>query len=111
MARPGFIELPASDIHAAKTFYTRVFGWDLTDFGPTYACTTTRDVDIGLQGDSAEATQAPLPVITVENLEAALAAVTMAGGQIVRPIFAFPGGRRFQFLDPHGNELAAMQPE
>lgn len=111
MARPGFIELPASDINAAKAFYTRAFGWDLTEFGPTYACTMTGDVDIGLQGDSAEATQAPLPVITVENLETALAAVTAAGATIVRPIFAFPGGRRFQFLDPHGNELAAMQPD
>lgn len=111
MARPGFIELPASDINAAKVFYTRAFGWDLTEFGPTYACTMTGDVDIGLQGDSAEATRAPLPVITVENLDAALVAVTSAGATIVRPIFAFPGGRRFQFLDPHGNELAVMQPD
>ncbi len=109
MARPGFIELPASDINAAKAFYVRAFGWDLTEFGPTYACTMTGDVDIGLQGDSTEATLAPLPVITVENLEEALAAVTAAGARIVRPIFAFPGGRRFQFCDPHGNELAVMQ--
>ncbi|MEO6926829.1 MAG: VOC family protein [Rhodanobacter sp.] len=111
MARPAFIELPASDIEASKTFYTRVFGWDLAGFGPTYACTTTGDVDIGLQGDSTEASQAPLPVITVDDLEAALAAITAAGARIVRPIFAFPGGRRFQFLDPHGNELAVMQPD
>jgi len=109
MARPNFIELPASDIVAAKAFYTRVFGWDLTEFGPTYACTMTGDVDIGLQGDPAEATSAPLPVIAVDDLEAALAAVTAAGASIVRPIFAFPGGRRFQFRDPHGNELAVMQ--
>ena len=109
MARPNFIELPASDIVAAKAFYTRVFGWDLTKFGPTYACTMTGDVDIGLQGDPAEATSAPLPVIAVDDLEAALAAVTAAGASIVRPIFAFPGGRRFQFRDPHGNELAVMQ--
>ena len=111
MARPGFIELPASDIQAAKAFYLRIFGWDLSEFGPTYVCTTTGDVDIGLQGDSGEATQAPLPVISVDNLEATLAAVTSAGAQIVRPIFAFPAGRRFHFLDPHGNELAAMQPD
>ncbi|MEO6799988.1 MAG: VOC family protein [Rhodanobacter sp.] len=109
MARPGFIELPVSDIEAAKNFYTRAFGWDLTEFGPTYACTMTGDVDIGLQGDSAEASDAPLPVITVADLAAALAAVTSAGGRIVRPVFAFPGGRRFQFRDPHGNELAVMQ--
>jgi len=109
MARPNYIELPASDIVAARAFYTQAFGWELTDFGPTYACTMTGDVDIGLQGNPAEATRAPLPVISVDDLEAALAAVTAAGARIVRPIFAFPGGRRFQFLDPHGNELAVMQ--
>ncbi len=109
MARPNFIELPASDIAAAKAFYTRAFGWDLTAFGPTYACTLTGDVDIGLQGDSTEAAHAPLPVIAVEDLEAALEAVIAAGAKIVRPIFSFPGGRRFQFRDPHGNELAVMQ--
>jgi predicted enzyme related to lactoylglutathione lyase len=58
---------------------------------------------------AAEATAAPLPVIQVEDLEAALAAVTASGGRIVKPIFAFPGGRRFHFLDPAGNELAAAQ--
>ncbi|OOG62815.1 glyoxalase/bleomycin resistance/extradiol dioxygenase family protein [Rhodanobacter sp. B04] len=109
MARPNYIELPASDIAAAKAFYTQAFGWELTGFGPTYACTMTGDVDIGLQGDLAEAARAPLPVIAVDDLEAALAAVIAAGARIVRPIFGFPGGRRFQFLDPHGNELAVMQ--
>ena len=109
MPRPNFIELPASDIDAAKAFYSAAFGWDLTSFGPSYACTMTGDVDIGLQGDAAEATQAPLPVIAVDDLETALEAVIAAGAKIVRPIFSFPGGRRFQFRDPHGNELAVMQ--
>jgi hypothetical protein len=109
MARPNYIELPASDIAASKAFYSRAFGWELADFGPSYAATMTGDVDIGLQGDPAEATRAPLPVIAVDDLEAALIAVTTAGASIVRPIFAFPGGRRFQFLDPHGNELAVVQ--
>ncbi|HUH55894.1 MAG TPA: VOC family protein [Rhodanobacter sp.] len=109
MARPNYIELPASDIAASKAFYSQAFGWELTDFGPSYAATMTGDVDIGLQGDPAEATRAPLPVIAVDDLEAALLAVTAAGASIVRPIFTFPGGRRFQFLDPHGNELAVVQ--
>ena len=109
MPRPNFIELPASDLAAAKDFYTRAFGWELTAFGPTYACTMTGDVDVGLQGDAAEATRAPLPVIAVQDLDAALQAVTAAGATLVRPIFSFPGGRRFQFRDPHGNELAVMQ--
>jgi len=110
MARPNFIELPARDLNAAKAFYAGAFGWQLTDYGPHYCCTTTGDVDVGLQGDAAEATQAPLAVIEVADLDAALAAVTASGGTIARPAFAFPGGRRFHFLDPNGNELAAWQP-
>ena len=95
MARLNYVELPASDIRAAKTFYEQAFGWTLAEFGPTYAATVT------------EASRAPLAVIDVPDLEAALKSVVDAGGTIVRPIFEFPGGRRFQFLDPNGNELAA----
>ena len=109
MARLNYVELPVRDVAAAKTFYERAFGWTITEFGPTYAATLTGDTDIGLQGDPAEATRAPLPVIEVENLEAALDAVTLAGGMIARPVFAFPGGRRFQFLDPSGNEIACVK--
>ena len=110
MARLNYVELPVRDVGAAKGFYEKVFGWSLTEFGPTYAATMTGDTDIGLQGDAAEATRTPLAVIEVEDLEAALDSVTQAGGMIVRPIFSFPGGRRFQFLDPSGNELACVQP-
>jgi predicted enzyme related to lactoylglutathione lyase len=109
MARLNYVELPVGDIAAAKSFYEAAFGWQMTAFGPTYAATLTGDTDIGLQADAAEASKAPLPVIDVDDLEAALAAVEQAGGRIVKPIFAFPGGRRFHFLDPAGNELAAVQ--
>ncbi len=109
MARINVVELPARDLAAAKSFYQSVFGWALTDFGPTYSCTMTADVDLGLQGDMAEAPSAPLPVVVVDDLEAAQAAVERAGGTIVKPIFAFPGGRRFQFTDPNGLEMAIMQ--
>jgi predicted enzyme related to lactoylglutathione lyase len=106
-----FIELPARAIAPAKTFYAAAFGFDMTDFGPTYACTMSGDVDLGLQADAAEAARAPLPVIQVESLEATEAAVRSAGGLVTKAIFSFPGGRRFHFRDPAGNELAAMQPE
>ena len=109
-ARINFIELPSADFGAAGAFYAEVFGWALTGFGPTYACTMTGDVDLGLQADMTEATNAPLPVIQVDDLEAMLTAVEDAGGEIVKPIFSFPGGRRFHFTDPNGNELAVMQP-
>lgn len=109
MARPSYIELPVADTGEAKTFYASAFGWEMTDFGQSYACTTTGDVDIGLQGDASQATKAVLVVIKVGNVDAALRSVTEAGGTVTRPIFAFPGGRRFHFRDPSGNELAAYQ--
>ena len=110
-ARLCYVELPAAATAPMKEFYSKAFGLEMTDFGPTYASTMSGDVDFGVQADRAEATRAPLPVIRVEKLEDALAAVTRAGGKVVRPIFSFPGGRRFQFTDPAGNEMAAMQVE
>ena len=106
MARLYYVELPVREMGPAQAFYERVFGWSLTSFAPTYAATLSGDTDIGLQGDAAEASKAPLPVIEVDDLEAALRSVEDAGGKVVRPIFEFPGGRRFQALDPSGNEIA-----
>ena len=109
MARLDYVELPATEISATRSFYERAFGWTMTEFAPTYAATTTGDTDVGLDADKAEQSRAPLPVIQVKDLEATVAAVEAAGGTIVRPIYPFPGGRRFQFRDPSGNELAAWQ--
>jgi len=109
MTRINFIELPARDLGAARIFYSTVFGWKLTDFDPSYSCTTNGNVDLGLQGDVTEAPSAPLPVVLVDDIEAAVIAVEAAGGRISKPIFSFPGGRRFHFLDPNGLELAIMQ--
>ena len=109
MARINFIELPARDLPAARAFYSAVFGWEMSDFGPSYSCTMTGDVDLGLQGDASEAPAMPLPVVLVDDLDAAQAAVEQAGGSISKPIFSFPGGRRFHFTDPNGLELAIMQ--
>ena len=109
MSRICFVELPASKLDLTRSFYTEAFDLAFTDFGPSYACTLTGDVDIGLQADASEATSAPLAVIAVDDLEASLEAVGKAGGVITKPIFAFPGGRRFHFRDPSGNELAALK--
>ncbi|MGQ0588953.1 MAG: VOC family protein [Sphingosinicella sp.] len=109
MARLNYVELPTADIDAAARFYEQVFGWTMTRFGPTYAATMSGDTDVGLQADQTEATKAPLAVIEVDDLEAALTAIEQAGGTVVRSIFAFPGGRRFQFTDPSGNELACVK--
>jgi uncharacterized protein len=104
-----FVELPAAATGPSKSFYADVFGFDMTDFGPTYSCTMTGDVDVGLQADAKEASRAPLPVIRVESLEEIETVVKSSGGVITKPIFSFPGGRRFHFRDPAGNELAAME--
>jgi uncharacterized protein len=109
MSRICFIELPTSDLASTRSFYTDAFGHTFTDFGPSYSCTMTGDVDIGLQADAGEATSAPLVVIAVDDLEASFAAVGKAGGVITKAIFAFPGGRRFHFRDPSGNELAVLK--
>ena len=110
MARIDYVELPSATAHElTRAFYSRAFGWQFTDFGPDYAATTGGDVDLGLQGDPSGALAAPLPVIRVDDLEAAFEAVMKAGGIIAKAIFAFPGGRRFHFIDPGGNELAVWQ--
>ena len=110
MARLNYLELPVADTGRAKAFYGAAFGWSFADYGPTYAATTSGDTDVGFQADAAEATARALPVIEVDDLAAALAAVEAAGGVVTAPIFAFPGGRRFHFADPDGHELAVVQP-
>ena len=108
VARLNYVELPTDRIEASRAFYEAALGWTMTAFGPSYAATTTGDTDVGLQADRAEASLAPLPVIEVDDLEATMQKVRDAGGTILRPIFNFPGGRRFHFADPSGNELAAV---
>lgn len=101
---------PTADTARASAFYGTALGWSFSNFGPSYAATTSGDTDIGFQADPAERTAAALPVIEVDDLDAALERVRGAGGTITRDIFAFPGGRRFHFRDPDGHELALMQP-
>jgi predicted enzyme related to lactoylglutathione lyase len=106
-ARIDYVELPSATAHElTRAFYAKAFGWEFADYGPTYSATTNGTTDVGLQGDPDDALSAPLPVIRVDDLEGAFDAVGKAGGVIARPIFAFPGGRRFHFIDPSGSELA-----
>ncbi|TJV53850.1 MAG: VOC family protein [Mesorhizobium sp.] len=102
-----YLELPATGgtLDSVKSFYSAAFSWSFTDYGPTYSA-FTEGLDGGFQADAAEAPPKPLPVLYCENLEETQAAVENAGGTIVKPIFSFPGGRRFHFIDPAGNELA-----
>lgn len=100
-----YLELPGGDLPAAKAFYAAAFGWTFQDYGPEYAA-FDEGIDGGFDAQSDAITQ-PLPVLFATDLEAMLARVEAAGGVVIKPIFAFPGGRRFHFRDPAGNELAA----
>lgn len=103
-----YVEMPGQDLPATKAFYSQAFGWGFVDYGPTYAAMEGAGLDGGFQADPDERPAAPLVVLFATDLEAMLARVTAAGGEIVKPIFSFPGGRRFHFRDPSGNELAVF---
>lgn len=100
-----YLELPGGDLPAVKAFYAEAFGWTFTDYGPDYAA-FSEGLDGGFYADRREAAPAPLPVLYAHDLEAMLQAATAAGAEISRPIFSFPGGRRFHLRDPAGNEIA-----
>ena len=104
-----YLELPASDITAVKQFYRSVFDWQFTDYGDDYCAFTDGKLDGGLfrsEQQSRTSNGAALIVFYSVDLEATRDSVLAAGGEIAQDIFAFPGGRRFHFLDPGGNELA-----
>src|SRR4249919_348472 len=100
-----YVEFGAGDLPATKAFYSAAFGWAFTDYGPDYAA-MSEGVDGGFNADPDQPTKIPLVVLFAHDLEAMQAKVAAAGGTILKPIFSFPGGRRFHFRDPGGNELA-----
>lgn len=102
-----YIEFCVTDLARAKQFYEAAFGWEFNDYGPEYAGIRQADGEAGgLRVVSKVTTGGPLVILYSRHLEASLAGVRAAGGKITMEPFAFPGGRRFQFLDPSGNELA-----
>ena len=105
--RIDYVEMPSNDLPATRAFYERVFGWSFTDYGPTYSAFNDGRMDGGFDADDRPSSSAgPLVILYAHDLEAVLADVTAAGAEILRPTYSFPGGRRFHFRDPGGNELA-----
>ncbi|MER9596965.1 VOC family protein [Mesorhizobium sp. M0244] len=102
-----YLEMPATGgtLDRVKAFYSAAFSWSFTDYGPTYSA-VAEGLDGGFQADAEDGPAKPLPVLYSERREETLSAVENAGGTIVKPIFSFPGGRRFHFVDPAGNEMA-----
>ena len=104
--RIDYIELPATSVAAIKRFYIDVFGWKFTDYGPDYTSFEDGRLAGGFAKAGAVRAGGALIVIFALDLAATEKRVTGAGGKIVKPTFDFPGGRRFHFTDPSGNELA-----
>jgi predicted enzyme related to lactoylglutathione lyase len=104
--RIDYIELSVTDVAGAKRFYGEAFGWRFEDYGPDYASFADGRLTGGFTKVEAVRAGGPLIVIFVLDLEAVEKRVRDAGGKVVRPTFSFPGGRRFHFADPSGNELA-----
>lgn len=100
-----YVELPGGDLIATKRFYQAAFGWSFTDYGPSYAA-FEEGLDGGFDADAAAQSSQPLVVLYAHDLEAMAAKVQASGGAILKPIYSFPGGRRFHFRDPSGNEMA-----
>jgi predicted enzyme related to lactoylglutathione lyase len=105
----NYVEFPAKDLAATKAFFQSAFGWSFVDYGPEYTAFSDQGLDGGFfQSELASSSQkgAALVIFYSNQLEATLAKVEKAGGSIIRPIFSFPGGRRFHFTEPSGNEFA-----
>jgi predicted enzyme related to lactoylglutathione lyase len=104
--RIDYVEFPAADVEAMKSFYNAVFGWTFKDYGPEYASFNDGRMRGGLRKEPQVASGGPLVVLYATDLAAAETRVRQHGGRIVKETFEFPGGRRFHFTDPSGNELA-----
>ena len=102
----NYIEFNVADIARAKAFYGEAFGWAFTDYGPAYCEFSDGNMTGGFDASGPVVPGGPLVVLYGSDLEALMARVEAAGGTIVKPIFDFPGGRRFHFTDPEGYELA-----
>ncbi len=105
----NYIELPAKDIGKTKNFFQLVFEWSFEDFGPKYTAFSNQGVDGGFYHSDKESTTqngGALIVFYSRTLEATLDKIKQNGGSITKPIFLFPGGRRFHFKEPSGNEFA-----
>jgi uncharacterized protein len=104
--RIDYVEFGANDIAATRTFYERLFAWKFEDYGPDYTSFGDGRIAGGFEKRDGAGSGGPLVVIYAADLEGFEQKVRGAGGRIVKPIFSFPGGRRFHFTDPNGNELS-----
>ena len=105
----NYVEFPARDIQKAKVFFTAAFNWKFDDYGPDYIAFSDQGLDGGFfKSDHCVSTDngSALIVFFSDDIDATQSKIEAADGKIIKPIFSFPGGRRFHFADPNGNEYA-----
>jgi len=102
----NYVEFKAKDLEKIKEFYTISFDWTFTDYGPTYVAFSESGIQGGFEKTESEIINGALIILYHKNLELIKSKIMESGGEISKDIFSFPGGRRFHFIDPSGNELA-----
>ena len=105
----NYVEIPSKDLESTKSFFVKAFGWSFTDYGPDYTAITDGGLDGGFfRAETVAQTSngSALVVLYSEELERTEQDVQDSGASIVKPIFSFPGGRRFHFTEPSGSEFA-----
>ena len=102
----NYVEFKAHDLEQIKIFYAAAFGWKFTDYGPNYTAFSESGLEGGFEKTEAPIVNGTLVVLYHKNLEQIKEHIIQSGGKVSIDIFSFPGGRRFQFSDPSGNELA-----
>ena len=111
LSRNPYLEIPAKNIEVCKKFFSQVFGWSFVDYGPDYCCFSKKEegIDGGFfKADLTVSTNSGsvLIVLYSSELEVTQSKIGASGGKIIKSIYSFPGGRRFHFIDPNGNEYA-----
>ncbi|RDY58281.1 VOC family protein [Flagellimonas nanhaiensis] len=102
----NYVEFKASNLDKIKDFYSSLFGWEFKDYGPTYTAFSKSGLEGGFELSEEIIVNGALIVLYHEDLPVLQEQILQAGGTISKEIFSFPGGRRFHFTDPSGNELA-----
>ena len=105
----NYVEFPSTDLRSTKSFFEAAFGWHFVDYGPEYTAFSGQGLDGGFfKADMCSRTDqgSALLVFFSDDLETTLEKVEASGGTVIKPIFSFPGGRRFHFTEPSGNEFA-----
>ncbi|MGE4520165.1 MAG: VOC family protein [Desulfobacteraceae bacterium] len=105
----NYIEIPSKNIEITKDFFSKVFGWSFVDYGPDYCSFSNEGIDGGFYKSDLKVSVdsgSPLIVLYSNDLQATQLKIEQSGGEIIKPVFSFPGGKRFHFTDPNKNEYA-----